>query len=287
MKTINKINFAQTVIILLCTALVIMTNYIFTKNSEQNVYNRIMEGEYKKIWGKENYTLLRELQKTEMLEYIDALKQEQPELIYHLRQKSVANEKNSANFLSWEAMNELVFNNQESSTWTKITVLEFSDFECPYCTEYHMSQNLKNAIKPYESQIHYAFKNFPLPSHPQAFKLSIAAKCIEKLAGAEKYSSFIENIFSSSLENNVQLDQDMIQNSMSKMEINTEDFEACTQSEEAKILVNQEFEQARKLNIKVTPSSIIINNATWEFTILEGYVDQEEIETILAEYITK
>jgi hypothetical protein len=49
--------------------------------------------------------LLKEIQKKEILSYIDKLKKEKPEFIYKIRQKT--NKDPNKKFLSWEDMNNL------------------------------------------------------------------------------------------------------------------------------------------------------------------------------------
>jgi hypothetical protein len=50
---------------------------------------------------------MKELQKEEVLNYIDKLKKESPDLIYKMRQNAIIKENSDKKILSWEAMNEL------------------------------------------------------------------------------------------------------------------------------------------------------------------------------------
>lgn len=59
-----------------------------------------------------------------------------------------------------------------------ITVVEFSDFQCPYCAR-HVTDTLPKLKEEFVAtgKIRYAAGDFPLPSHAQAFKGSVAAHC--------------------------------------------------------------------------------------------------------------
>jgi protein-disulfide isomerase len=55
----------------------------------------------------------------------------------------------------------------------KVTVVEFSDFQCPYCTKAaEMEQKLKEK---YSDKVRFVFRHFPLPFHKEAFPASAAA----------------------------------------------------------------------------------------------------------------
>jgi len=61
----------------------------------------------------------------------------------------------------------------------KVTIVEYSDFECPYCERYF--QDTYQLIKQnYGSRVKYVFKHFPLPIHPNAFPAALAAECAKE-----------------------------------------------------------------------------------------------------------
>jgi protein-disulfide isomerase len=50
-------------------------------------------------------------------------------------------------------------------------------------------------------------------------------------------------------------------------------------------LVKKEFEQWLKLEINSTPSSVIINNKTWEFTTLSWVTNEEKLSEVIDSYL--
>jgi protein-disulfide isomerase len=56
-----------------------------------------------------------------------------------------------------------------------ITIVEFADFECPYCAA--VEPTLRKLIAKYPSQIRLAYRDFPLSSHPHAWPSAEAARC--------------------------------------------------------------------------------------------------------------
>src|SRR5262249_31340651 len=57
-----------------------------------------------------------------------------------------------------------------------VTIVEFSDFQCPYCRKAHAT--LKEVLSKYEGRVRLAYRDFPLSQiHPQSHKAAEAARC--------------------------------------------------------------------------------------------------------------
>lgn len=61
-----------------------------------------------------------------------------------------------------------------------VTIVEFSDYQCPYCQRYH-SETFGQIIETYGDQVRYVFKDLPLTSiHPDAAPAANAAHCAQE-----------------------------------------------------------------------------------------------------------
>jgi predicted DsbA family dithiol-disulfide isomerase len=58
-----------------------------------------------------------------------------------------------------------------------ITIVEFSDFECPFCVR--AEQTVKDLLDAYPGKIRVVYRDFPLPNHKQAPKAAEAAHCAD------------------------------------------------------------------------------------------------------------
>ena len=56
-----------------------------------------------------------------------------------------------------------------------ITIIEFSDYQCPFCAR--VNPTLDRIRQTYPDKVRIVFKDFPLPNHPEAPKASEAAYC--------------------------------------------------------------------------------------------------------------
>ena len=242
----------------------------------------MIENEYKKIWGKDNYTILKELQKVEMMNYIQQLKQENPEYIYNLRQKAIIEEQNIINMLNWEDLWELKSDTFITwNSWALLTLIEFSDLECPYCITYHNEGTINSVLEQNKDQLNYIFKNFPLPIHKNSKKEALAWKCIEKLSNWENYLNYVDTVFQTTKWGWEWYDLENIKIFIKDVNISEEDFDNCFKEEKNLKLVEKEFEHGRKLWITSTPSTVIINNTTGEYMILSWSVEVKELEEVI------
>ena len=56
-----------------------------------------------------------------------------------------------------------------------IEIVEFSDFDCPFCRR--ATDTIVQILAKYGDQIRFVYKDYPLPSHPNAFKAAEAGNC--------------------------------------------------------------------------------------------------------------
>jgi protein-disulfide isomerase len=57
----------------------------------------------------------------------------------------------------------------------KVTIVEFSDFQCPYCTR--GAATVEQILEKYPNDVKFVFKHFPLGFHPWAKPAAIASHC--------------------------------------------------------------------------------------------------------------
>jgi protein-disulfide isomerase len=58
-----------------------------------------------------------------------------------------------------------------------VTIVEFSDFECPYCVK--AEATVKDLLAAYPGKIRLVYRDYPLPNHKQAPKAAEAAHCAD------------------------------------------------------------------------------------------------------------
>lgn len=75
-----------------------------------------------------------------------------------------------------------------------VVLIEYSDFECPYCSIVHPT--LKKIAQESNGQIAWVMRNFPLESiHPAARPGALAGECVASLLGNDAYWQFTDTVF--------------------------------------------------------------------------------------------
>lgn len=131
----------------------------------------------------------------------------------------------------------------------KITIVEFSDFECPYCQK--GAENLDNVLKEYPGQIKVVFKNLPLPFHEKARPAAIAA------LAAQKQGKFWE-MYDALFENQEQLTPEFFEAAAAKLNLDMAKFKAdLADSKELSAQIDQDIQLANKVGVRGTPGFFI------------------------------
>lgn len=110
-----------------------------------------------------------------------------------------------------------------------VTIIEFSDYECPFCKR-HFDSTHPELVKKYidTGKAKLVFRDFPLSFHdPMASKEAIAASCARDQGGDKKYYEFHDEIFKRTTSNGNGLDDAKIQKIASDLKLNITTFTAC------------------------------------------------------------
>ncbi|MFH0806557.1 MAG: DsbA family protein [Candidatus Brennerbacteria bacterium] len=76
----------------------------------------------------------------------------------------------------------------------KVTIVEYSDFECPYCKKFH--DMMKGTLAAYGEDVAWAYRQYPIEGlHAKAVKESEAAECTAELGGNDVFWRFADRIF--------------------------------------------------------------------------------------------
>jgi protein-disulfide isomerase len=73
----------------------------------------------------------------------------------------------------------------------KVTIVEYSDFECPYCKQFQPT--LKKIVDESNGNVRWVYRNYPL--HQHSFEKLLAAECVAKLKGNDAYWKYADLLF--------------------------------------------------------------------------------------------
>ena len=132
----------------------------------------------------------------------------------------------------------------------KVTVVEFSDFQCPFCSK--GAQVLTALEKKYGNKIKIAFKHYPLPFHAQARIAAEASMCAN-----EQDPKLFWKMHDAMFVDQSKLDKDNLIATAKKVGLKEADFKTCLDSGKFKTRVDADVAQGASLGIKSTPTFFI------------------------------
>lgn len=158
----------------------------------------------------------------------------------------------------------------EGDKAAKITIVEYSDLECPFCIRHHNDSTITNAMAAYPWVVNHIFKVVQGVNHPGTEYKSLAALCAKKLKGDEAfvgmYKKTLENSSTSAVVPNTKL-MEFAQ----EFKINTSDLEDCIAKWDTKAQYAANWAEFRTFTSSPwTPGNIIINNETGKWTLIAG-----------------
>ena len=155
-----------------------------------------------------------------------------------------------------------------------ITIVEYSDFQCPYCTQGY--KNLEQLRKIHGDKLRVVFKNFPLNFHPQAMP---AAQWFEAISmqSAEKGWAFHDALF----ENQSKLGEEYFKALAKDLGLDVAKAAKDAKSEGVAKKIEADIAEAKKFGIEGTPA-YLINGVP-----LRGAYPVSEFEKIIAKIQSK
>ncbi len=144
----------------------------------------------------------------------------------------------------------------------KISIIEFSDFQCPFCARFHI-QTLPLILEEYidQGKVKLIFRDFPIQSiHPNALPASVAAECAneqgkfkemhDKLFEYQNQWNRVETVDAVSLFNQYAIE----------MNLDQEIFESCLSNGKYIDEIKKDLEDGRDYGVSGTPGFFIGND---------------------------
>jgi len=160
----------------------------------------------------------------------------------------------------------------------KLTLVEYSDFECPFCQRFHpVTQEL---LKTYGDKIRLVYRHFPLAFHANAQKEAEASECIAELGGNDAFWKYVDTIFERTTANGTGFALDKLGPLAAELGINQAEFQTCLDSNKYEKLVKDQIADGTTGGVSGTPSTFIIN-PKGETQLIVGAQPTEALKTAI------
>lgn len=162
---------------------------------------------------------------------------------------------------------------------SKVTVVEYSDLECPFCKRFHVT--MQQVMQKYGNDIRWVYRHMPLDSlHQQARPEALASECA---AEQGKFWEFIDLVFAETTSNDG-LDLAKLPTYARQVGLNVNQFQQCYDSQKYASAVQEDEASALAAGAQGTPYSVVVG-PNGETTVLNGAQPVEEVERAIQAYL--
>jgi len=163
----------------------------------------------------------------------------------------------------------------------KISVVEYSDTECPFCKRHHPT--MQQLVAEYDGKVNWVYRHFPLTSlHPKAPKEAEATECAGEQGGNEAFWKYLDRLFEITPANNG-LDPAELPKIAEYAGLNKAKFEECLNSGKWAQKVQEHAQDAVDAGGNGTPYNVIV--AGEQKILVSGAQPYEAFKTIIDELL--
>lgn len=169
-----------------------------------------------------------------------------------------------------------------------VSIIEFSDFECPYCERAYNDALAQFKQSSYftQGQVNLIYKQFPLNSiHPYAQVAAEASLCADAQGKFWEYHNALfdnQNELTATLQSSgVTGVVSSLKNLAAQIGLNTGEFNSCLDDGKYTSEVNKELAQAASAGGQGTPFFVIVNTETGDATSISGAYPWAQFEAAI------
>lgn len=252
-----------------------------TQDSSIWIKRALLELEYEKVGGKENYDILQKYSKMQIAQNIDnfknAINGQNTGDTPSNGQPSVTAADTLKN-ISQDEIKSIV--STASIEWNKsadIIAIEYSDMECPFCIrQYHSTKLFPSLLSQYGNKIGIAFKNNRGVNHPGTEAKAIGALCAKKVWGDALYQKFYKGVMDKSTNEGGVMPVSELPALAKSLGLDTTKWQECVDKKDTLSQFSAETQEAQKYGLGGTPGTMLINVKTGKYATVEGAYPYEK-----------
>lgn len=157
----------------------------------------------------------------------------------------------------------------------KVKIVQFSDFQCPYCKQMHDTV-ISKIIQEYGDKVQFVFKNMPLSFHAQAENAALAAQCASEQG---KFKEYADKLFATQDAWGKLKDASLtFKGYAAQLKLKAADFSQCFDSKKYAEKIKSDVADAQSFGISGTPGTFVngeFRNGLVQYNEFKALVDAE------------
>ncbi|MFH1667865.1 MAG: DsbA family protein [Candidatus Komeilibacteria bacterium] len=151
----------------------------------------------------------------------------------------------------------------------KVTLVEFSDFQCPYCSSAHTT--IAQLVADYGDDVAWVYRHFPLDSiHPMARQAAEASECANEQG---KFWEFADSLFAN--QDDLKQGDAILYQVAAQIGLDTGDFTDCVDSGKYATKVNTDYQEGGANGVTGTPGTFVNGQ------LVKGALPYEQFKQII------
>lgn len=148
----------------------------------------------------------------------------------------------------------------------KITWIEYSELECPFCAKLHNSTTPEELKEKYGDDLNLVFQHYPLDFHQNAKPGAEILECLGAQNGGDAFYSLIDISYASENSTKTFLIEEAV-----KLGADQVALEACLDAGTYSDKVDSQLQTGQTVfGVTGTPGNVLINNETGEYEVISG-----------------
>lgn len=139
----------------------------------------------------------------------------------------------------------------------KLTLVEYSDIECPFCKRFHPT--MQEILKTYGDKVRWVYRHYPLAFHANAQKEAEASECVAELGGNDKFWIFVDKLFEQTTSNGTGFALTALGPLAAQVGVNQTQFQSCLDGGKYTQLVKDQITDGTTGGVTGTPSTFIVD----------------------------
>ena len=155
----------------------------------------------------------------------------------------------------------------------QVTLVEYSDFQCPYCSRFHPTMVQLMSDPDLKGKIRWVYRHYPLSFHPNAMPAANAAECASEQG---KFWEFADELFA-----NQDSESDVYYGQVAdKLKLNRSQFDSCYSAKKYQARITADQTGGTAAGVTGTPGTIILGKDGSK-TLIPGAVPFDQAKAMI------
>lgn len=151
-----------------------------------------------------------------------------------------------------------------------IKIVEFSDYQCPYCSRFHAT-TLQPLLDHYGDLVQFIYREYPIIGGQSSAEAGAAALCANEQG---RYWEYVDFVWANQLsDNRVSINSELLTSFAEQAELDMDAYNTCLESEAGMNYVLLDYQAGIDLSIQATPTFFIEGERVSGAYPLEYFMD--------------